>query len=109
MKTCPSCQRETDDAAARCECGYNYQTGFVEPKWLTEGAPSTRDRSAFEVRGDAGADGSLAGGIFLGLICGCFGLAIAYFGKMGPETKRGAVIGFVISAVLTVLLRFRYG
>ena len=49
--------------------------------------------------------GSLPLGLALGFFLGCFGLIGVLLIAKGPETKRGAGIGFAIQMVLGLVLR----
>jgi hypothetical protein len=47
--------------------------------------------------------GNLALGLLAGFFGGCIGLALVLAIAKGPETKKGAAIGFIVSAALGFL------
>ena len=48
-------------------------------------------------------NGSTAIGFIVGFFGGCIGLILVYLLTKAPDTRRGAVIGFVVSIVLGVI------
>jgi hypothetical protein len=55
--------------------------------------------------GGVAVQGSLGLGFCAGFFGGCIGLVLVYIIAKGPETKKGAAIGFGVQMVLGILLR----
>ena len=53
----------------------------------------------------AAIEGNLALGFLAGFFGGCFGLILVHAIAKGPQTKRGAGIGFAVQIVVGALLR----
>jgi hypothetical protein len=50
-------------------------------------------------------EGNLGAGLAAGFFCGCIGLILVLVIAKGPQTKKGAWIGFVVQAVIGVIMQ----
>jgi len=101
MKTCSRCGCSCDDNEKFCHnCGNEFVTGqpYNNMNNNPYGNPYGNPNGAQPVD-----NGTLVGGFALGFLLGLIGLIIALVvGK--SDTKKGAIWGFVIQAILGVIL-----
>lgn len=101
---CPGCGAQLPNTATGCACGYQFvRSGPPASSSTFQPAPFGGTSPSMSA---AGSDGTFIGGVALGFFCGCIGLAIAHFGNTGAQTKQGALVGFLVGAVLGIVARF---
>ncbi len=79
------------ESALRCDCGYDFESG-------------TRQASYLDAAERSGGPGSFWQGFAYGLLCSLVGLIVVYGSNThGPETRRGALVGFAVAVGFGVL------
>jgi hypothetical protein len=97
-RTCPKCNLLNPPGAQRCDCGYDFSTGAVEPAYLTSSQERERQRWAFKQ--------DLLRGYVAGVAVGLAFESITLYQILSARQLSGITTGLLVGTMVNVFAMY---
>ncbi len=104
MKECINCHEMCDDSEKFCHnCGKEFVMGMPNNNLRYSNVNGYGNVNNTNYNSNQ-SEGSLVGGFCLGFFLGIIGLLVALLAGFRQNTKKGAICGFVILMILSIIM-----